>query len=348
MLATMVRWLVASSLVALAACNALVGFDSLERVGNAGSGGTGTSKDGGKGSRNDGGETGSEEGGTDPTTATCDLSAPFGEAVPLSPTINTSDEEAAMTLTGDELTIIFQRFGPPQAGRPPKSDLFTATRTRRDEPFGAARPLTELQGNGADYSPSITRDALAIVWIELNRARNPPSNDVFMATRPTPDVAFTRPHVLTKVSLPNEEEFESFISGDGNELWFTRENFDTGSGPKLMRSIRSLEDNDFVTAVQMTSPAVTRQFSFTPDMLTVFTSVEVSGDDFDIVFLKRPKLTEPFSAPAPVEGINTTPHYEGAPWISSDGCRIYFSSSRLNNNNDLFVAERPPRSSTPR
>jgi hypothetical protein len=332
----MVRGLALFGLQALASCNALVGFSGLQRVDST-TADPNTDDDAGDAGpvkrSNDGGRT-EEDGG--PTQPRCDKTKPFGPGVSLGTTINSTGHETTPTLTADELTIIFQRGSFVDGG-----DLLIATRTSRDQPFGAPRLLTELNGNGVDCSPTITADGLVLFWVELNKNVNPFSNDVFTASRATPNALFTNRRALDEVNSPDDEEFDTFISADGTELWFTRHR-PPATAVGVFRSLRSRTTNEFTTPVAMSTPSLDGPFAFSPDMLTVYTSdlAPTGGStNYDLVSLHRTSLTAAFGARTSLGEPNSTPHFDEAPWISPDECRIYFSSSRTVND-DLFYAER--------
>ncbi len=59
----------------------------------------------------------------------------------------------------------------------------------------------------------------------------------------------------------------------------------------------------------------------------------------DIYIAKRASTSVPFDPPVPVEGVNSDAH-ESDPSISNDGLTLYFTSTRLTGDHDLFVAKR--------
>lgn len=83
-----------------------------------------------------------------------------------------------MSLTGDELQIFFHSIRPGGTGG---IDLWTATRTSTEEPFGNIRPLYELNTPENDAGPHVMPDGLTLYFMS-NRSGYP-TGQIFKATR---------------------------------------------------------------------------------------------------------------------------------------------------------------------
>jgi hypothetical protein len=325
-------------LLALASCNAIVGFSGLQRVAATDKNAEETpERDGGSPRRSGEGGTDGTDGST--TGTTCDKTKPFGPAVALDTNVNSpAANETSPTLTANELSIIFQRLTGVNGDI---SDLLIASRASRNEPFGAPRLLDELNRNGADYSPTMTPDGLLLFYVELTQT-TPQSMELYIATRPTPSARFGNRRAFTEANT-TDDEFNPFISANGNELWFTRDGASLGS-TRLERAVRDPDTNVFKASTTMTDPqGMTGRFSFSKDMLTVYTNVlaQPGTENYDLSSAHRETLTSKFGPFEALPGAVNSGTGEGAPWISEDECRIYFASGR-NGNQDIFVAERVP------
>src|SRR4051812_21425426 len=99
-------WFSLPLLTAIAACNSILGFDDLRKVEGS------STDDGGTETTPTSVPTTTTAPTTTATTtpgATCKGATPWGAPVALAAVINTTDAERNPTLTGDELTIFFER-----------------------------------------------------------------------------------------------------------------------------------------------------------------------------------------------------------------------------------------------
>lgn len=96
---------------------------------------------------------------------------PFGAPTPITE-LNSSTAEGAGSLTGDGLTIFYQRA----------SDIYTATRPNLNAPFGAPVPVPELNTTLVEREPHVSPDGLTIFFTS-SRGGGVGSNDTWMATR---------------------------------------------------------------------------------------------------------------------------------------------------------------------
>ena len=60
----------------------------------------------------------------------------------------------------------------------------------------------------------------------------------------------------------------------------------------------------------------------------------------ELWYATRPARDVPFSAPQPVPGVNDPAAYQGDPYLTPDGCTLYFSSDRAGGDGgqDLWMA----------
>lgn len=89
-------------------------------------------------------------------------------------------------LTADELEIFFHSTRPGGIGG---VDLWTATRTSTEEPFGNIRPLYEINTTGGDAGPHVSPDGLTLYFTSDNREGFPPGQ-LFKSTRSSRNATF--------------------------------------------------------------------------------------------------------------------------------------------------------------
>ena len=70
------------------------------------------------------------------------------------------------------------------------------------------------------------------------------------------------------------------------------------------------------------------------ERVIVFTSNR--SNNFDLWFATRPSLADKFSAPQPLSSVNLAQKTESGPFITADGCQLYFMSDR-NGTFDIYT-----------
>lgn len=313
-------------------CNAILGWSDLhkspaseddEQSSSSSSGG------GGSTSSSSGGASSSSGG---PATPTCDLTKPFGAPVPVAGKVNTSAHETAPSLTADELTMFFQRTVGLDGGA-----ILASTRAKIGDPWGEPVELTELAQNGADYSPSVTKDGLVLFWSEI-LTESPRFQKIKLATRSTPTAKFERVRVLDEVSNTDADDDAPSVAQDGSELFFTSTR--QGGERRLFHSLRG-QDGFGAPTLLTELAAGDWQTALSADGLTLFfgSSREGGVGKSDVWTAARPSKTAPFANIAHLDGPNTADH-DWPTWISPDGCRLYLGVLG-ETAGDIVVATRP-------
>ncbi|MBX3206908.1 MAG: PD40 domain-containing protein [Labilithrix sp.] len=319
---------------AVAACNAIVGFDDFQRVPGIRADASGDDDDDEPG---DGGRVDANDGSRPdgaPSPSSCDPTKPFGSPVALPGPVNSAAFEVAPTLMNDELTILFQRTVGVEGG-----SALIATRTSIDAPFGEPTELVALaQGLDGVQQPAMTVDGLLLFFVGLVG----PNSGIYTASRASPKADFANRRAFTEVNSSASESFPG-LTVDGSELWLSIQN-NVSSPRHLFRSVR---DNigaygQAVAVSELTSSKSEAGVAFSADGLTIYFGSERDGGkgDSDIWTARRSTVTAAFGAASPVAELNTASgEYPG--WLSADGCRLYFASDRQGGG-DIFVATRPP------
>ena len=159
-------------------------------------------------------------GGSDIFMVTRDsVDARFGPAVPLGINWRFSDSEP--NISPDGLKIYFSRTELDRWDPQGTGELFVATRTSRDEPFGEPTRLVIPGLPGAVAEAVATEDDLTLI-VEV-RGDHP--NDLFEVTRDSVDEPFEEFRPLSELNTTDAFEIEPSISADGLTLFFGRNGF---------------------------------------------------------------------------------------------------------------------------
>jgi formylglycine-generating enzyme required for sulfatase activity/serine/threonine protein kinase len=219
-------------------------------------------------------------------------------------------------LTDDELTLIFYR----------DTQLMTARRKHRDEPFGPCEPLVGKVQDLKSEGMSITGDGL-----ELFLYNTVGSRDVWSAKRSSPDQPFGDPVRLEPPVNSAQDDQYPTISADGLSLFvtsgrsdmrrtavkdvflFQRKSRSEPFGPPILLG-RDVNAHDMTVSSWVSS-----------DLRVLLTTV-IKPLPWLFHWHARPAIDEPFSAGTPNNMSLTGPIETGSPWVSPDGKRMYFHS----------------------
>lgn len=256
----------------------------------------------------------------DASMAACDPAKPFGSPVALS-SIDTPNPEGTVWLSEDEKIAY---VGTVRADSGVSSGhIFVGVRADLTDSFGALTPLPGLAGAGYDESPSLTPDALSLVFDSTRAAPQQPA-DLFVAKRINTVVNFGAPTALTALNSPNTD-VQPDISPDGKTLYFAsnRNNTqydlfvatDSGSGFALVPA------NSPVTAL---NGAMTNEGNPVPtrDGLTMYFSSNRNGS-YRVFVATRASKADAFGAPTELTQLNSSAGDTYPQFISPDGCRLY-------------------------
>ena len=277
---------------------------------------------------------------TDASTAACDPAKPFGAPVLLS-SIDTTNPEGTVWLSEDEKIAY---VGTVRADSGVNAGhIFVGVRPDLTDSFGALTPLPGLAAAGYDESPSLTPDALTLLFDSSRGAPGQPS-DLFIATRINTLVNFGAPTALAALNSPNTDG-EPNISPDGKTLYFESNRnsaqydlfvaTDTGSGFALVTA------NSPVTALNGAQSNEGAPVS-TRDGLTLYFSSNRNGS-YRVFVSTRATKTDPFGAPKELTQLNSTAGDTYPQFISPDGCRLYGAGILPNGAGslDIWVTTKP-------
>lgn len=281
-------------------------------------------------------DAGATDGGPDASTARCSPTAVFGEpALVPGLNLNTSAFEYNPQLTQDELGMYFVR-DPGEVGGP---DIYVTTRASIDADF--SNPTVVANVNGAttgEYHPTVTADGLTM-YLSTNQAGSlNGSLDVFVATRPSTSVDFSKPVPVAAVNSDVPER-GTYVMPDGHALYFSRQ---SPGAEAIYRA--ALGATGFGAPVPVQGLGAVGAAGIpvvSADERTIFFVSNNGGTDTDIWAATRASATSAFSAPARIAELSTAGHTEEPGWISPDGCVLYFASDRAGGTAfDLYFARR--------
>jgi len=268
-----------------------------------------------------------EDGQNDPDDAAGTRCDPEGEFSPpvLLESLSSGAADYGARLSPDELTLYFA------SSRTGELRVYVATRASVSEEFS---PPEELPVATSVIWPAATGDGLTL-FVEGDVKGTMGMEDVWRATRSSAGDPFGP---LENVAAVNSPAFDGnpYALANGEALYFMSRR-DTST--HIFRAAR--EGDDFAAPVPVfedaVSPVVTR------DERRLFMSM---GDPQDIWTATRGAPDAPFDSPVPVDELNSASRDRPA-WISDDGCRIYFASTRPGgpgerDDFDLYFSEREP------
>ena len=226
----------------------------------------------------------------------------------------------------DELTIYFSQEHAAAAGGV-DADIYTAKRAQITEPFGSAAPFSIVNTSSYESKMSISLDGLALV---VCRSEGTGGNDDYLATRTSTTQAWTAPQLNYMDNVNGEySPYDPELGSDGKTMYFAPTD---GVNPQqLALASRSNLTSDFeVDSIGGYNPSATDQdadpWADPSGRLLVFSRSTVDVGDVDIYYALG--SASGFGAPKPVPDINTLATSDADPWVSPNGCRVYFASNR--------------------
>jgi len=272
----------------------------------------------------DGGTGGGGDGGVDSAAQT------FGPPMPLLG-INDSGDDVDITLSSDELEILFV------SGRGGNQDIWRARRTSIGDAWSTPVLASELNSASIETDPEISVDGLTVLF---SSQRSPSQlNDIWSATRTSTALSFGTPTRVAVLSASGNECC-AVMAADELHVVFAGQ---PSSNIELYVSSRGSVASTWGAPALVTELVTTSQESnpyLTPDGLSVYFDSDRPGSagGRDLYVATRPDVGSPFSTPQRISELATSDE-ERDTWLSPDGHRLYFSSSR-SGNFDLHYAER--------
>jgi len=255
--------------------------------------------------------------------------------------LSTTHTERDPSLSHNELQIWFDsdRGGTGSLGG---SDVWTATRTTIMDDFGTPVVATDASSPQDDGKYAISEDELSYA-VSSNRTGTKGGFDIWVSHRDSGGQNFP-PADNMKLSPGVDDasdQFDPWINDDATHLYYAPLN----GTQKIMLATRSNANAQFgtpspVTELDIGSPTADPTL-FDGELVVVFSAIasnNIGGsDNTDIWYATRTDAAQPFSAPHDIADLASV-NFEGDPWVSADGCHLYFAGS-TNSDYDLYEAE---------
>lgn len=195
-----------------------------------------------------------------------------------------------------------------------------ATRSTIDDDWSTPVNLgSMINSSSTEGMPDISSDGLELYY-SCSRSGGYGDADIWVTKRATKEEPWEEPENLGPIVNSSYFEIGSRISADGLSLYFISDR-PGGSGPAdLWVTTRATLAEDWAEPVNL-MPAW--YSSISTDGLVLF----FQDDNLDIWLTQRKTLEDPFEPAVRLPSQINTSRVEGAPFISSDGSTLYFSSN---------------------
>jgi hypothetical protein len=265
----------------------------------------------------------------------CDVDAAFAPPTAFSK-LDTAGNDAHLRLVPpSELTGVFQSVRDGGLG---STDIYIAQRPSIGDTWTQIASITPVNTLTADNEPTISADQLTLY---LSHA-----NGIDRATRISTQAAFSAPVAVPSLNSA-ASDFGPYLVDDSSALYFSStRNSDAGIAELFVA--QPLADGGFTPPANINGTALktgdNRFAAVTADQLVLyFASNRGAGQGgFDIWIATRTSTSVAFGTPRVVAEVNGTTN-EWPAWISSDRCRLYFTSDRgAGGDQNLFIATKIP------
>ena len=232
------------------------------------------------------------------------------------------------SLAGGDLELFYSRSETP-------SVIYLATRAARGMPWQNPTKVTDLDLMGGSYRVTIARDDRTVVFTS---DRN---GNLDLYTAPRSGASFGPVGTAEVAALQTtDQEKNPELTVDGLGLYFTRQ----GASRRELYASRQTLGAPFGAATVLSELLIPGlagigDASISPDGRVI---VYVAGNGpFAPYYATRASASAPFGAGQPIPGLSS-PQGELDMEVSSDGCEVYFSSTRDRITlTDLYVATQP-------
>lgn len=316
--------------LALAGCAAILGID--DGTPRDGAAAADASIDGAFSDVGDGGALADAMDASDGYVPMCDVDAAFPPAIAFSK-LNGTTNDAHLRLTANELAGVFQSQRDGGLGG---YDVYSATRTSIGDTWTAVTDLGAVNSNAADVDPTISADQLTLYFAR--------SSQIYRSTRAAIANPFGAP-ALAPVINSAASDFGPYLVDDGSSLYFSStRNSDAGISELFVT--QPTADGGFTAPANVNGANLktgdNRFAAVTADQLVLYfgSNRGAGAGGFDIWVATRASTSVAFGTPRVLAELGTASD-ETPDWVSSDRCRLYFSSNR-SARYELYVSAKTP------
>jgi Tol biopolymer transport system component len=257
----------------------------------------------------------------------------FGAPQLISELSTTSGIERDPFVSQDELTIYYSSSTASDG-----MDIYTASRAHIGDAFGSAAPFSIVNTQQDESKMSISTDGLTLI---VCRTEQLGGDDDYMVTRSSTAQAWTTPQTNDLDNVNDDySPLDPELGSDGRTLYFAPV-VEGGDPQQLAVAKRDDTTSEYdIGSISGYSPSdnfsdADPWIDAAGDVL-VFSRFDVDVVDVDIMYMTTGSGGR-FGSASPVPGVNTVGNVDGDPWVSPDGCRMYFSSNRAGSY-DLYFA----------
>jgi hypothetical protein len=229
------------------------------------------------------------------------------------------------TLRGDLLEIYFCSTRP---GGPGNWDVWSATRARASDPWGAPGLVAEVSSSSRETGTALSAEGLTL-WLASDRPGGKGGFDIYVSTRPSRMAPWSTPAPVAELNTTSDEfpraPAESALVMPPSYA-FTKYQYQTfltsrpNAGAPWTKPA-SLSEVD-------TANIDTDAFLTQDGLVLYFSSDRIVVGDQDLFVTSRPDPGSPFGSSKPVSELNVAGYQDRDPWLSPDGREMYFASDR--------------------
>jgi len=253
----------------------------------------------------------------------------FGTPINLGPTVNSSARDYRPIISPDGLELY---FGSRRPGGYGATDLWVATRTTKDDPWGEPVNLGPLLNTGEDdMVGSISSDCLNLYFDSRWRTGGYGERDIYVTTRATTADDWGSPVNLGPTVNSQSPESRPTISADGLELFFFSDRPGGYGHYDLWVTTRAMVDDAWGPPKNLGSEVNTGNAEFG-------TSISADGrillfgghnwpngyGDVDLWITRRATKDDLWGPPKNLGPAINTSSAESYPSLSADGRTLYF------------------------
>ena len=177
-----------------------------------------------------------------------EIDGDWSEPTNLGPTINSSVEDGAPSISADGLTLFFESSRPGGYGN---NDLYVTTRQTSDDSFGPPVNLgSTVNSSSLDSGPCISFDGLALFFMS-SRPGGSGGDNIWFTTRETTHGEWSAPVNLGPNVNGSGQAGFPYISDDGLLLFFASLRAGGFGSPDIWLSKRNTKDDPWGVAVNL-------------------------------------------------------------------------------------------------
>lgn len=217
-------------------------------------------------------------------------------------------------------------------------DIYRATRSSPTGDFSTATKYASANSDADDSKMSMTQDGLYLV-VATNKGGTNGSQDLLDASRSANSGSFsTLARTYTATVNTGADELDGFVTLDGLNLYLAAS---VNGFQRIAVASRSSRTSPFSAANVIPSlnsgggdadPTVSAD-----GRVIIYASIRTGSGQggTNLWYATRASASGTFGTPLPVPDINGATN-DGDPWLSLDGCRLYWASDR-SGDYDLYV-----------